>query len=555
MRCGIALAWATVVAGTSRGQTVRVSVRSDGSEASVESVSPASSSDGRFVAFSTYASLLASDGNGTYDIYVYDRSNQTLSLASVDSSGTLGNWSSFQPAISADGHAVAFASDATNLIAGDNNGVTDVFVHDFEAGTTVCASVSSGGTLGNARSVRPSIDSDGLVVAFESDAKNLVSGGDSNGVTDVFVRDLTTGVTTRASVGDIGQQGNWISQSASISGDGTRIVFESYATNLLAGGDANGQVRDVFLRDTAAGTTTLVSIDDQGLQALAESTDPSISADGTRVAFTATDGYFDTQVNFGSDIVLRDLSTATSTLVSATGAGYDGNRSSMKARISGDGSVVAFMSYATDLVPDDTNAVADVFVRDFRGGYMQRVSVASDGKEGDKDTDYVGPLSIDGAGVAIAFSSWATNFVANDHNGVRDVFVRARSPALATSAAYGTGWAGTLGIPALTATTPPVLSSDVQLHVENSSTWWTLGFALFGANSASIPTSRGGELLVDIAAIVPLAVGPGGADFGGHVPDDSAFYGMSGYTQVLELDPGASRGVSFTAGLELDFGR
>jgi Tol biopolymer transport system component len=543
-----------VAAGTSNGQTIRVSVRSDGSEVTIESTSPAISSDGRFVTFSTAASLLAADGNGQYDIYVYDRSNQTLALASVDSSGAIGNGHSFQPAISNDGHAVAFASEAKNLVAGDTNGITDVFVHDFAAGTTVCASLSSGGTFGNARSSRPSIDTDGLVVAFESDANDLVS-GDRNFVTDVFVRDLASGVTTRASVGDVGQEGNWISRSASISGDGTRIAFESFATNLLAGGDANGQITDVFLRDTAASTTTLVSIDDQGLQAMAQSWDPSISLDGTRVVFTATDGYFDTQVNFGSDIVLRDLVAATSTLVSATAVGYDGDRLSQSARISGDGSVVAFMSYATDLVPDDANDVADVFVRDFRGGYLQRVSIDDRGAEGDKDADYVHPLSIDGSGIAIAFSSWATNLVANDHNGALDVFVRARSPTLASSAGYGTGWTGTLGIPALTAVTPPALSTDVQLHVENSYTWWTLGFALFGADSASIPTSLGGDLLVDIAAVVPLAIGPGGADFGGHLPDDAGLYGVSGYAQVLELDPGASRGVSFTAGLELFLGR
>ncbi len=545
MRATIALVLAGAGTVAAQAQTVRL--------AGSDSTGPAVSADGRYVAYRTLDGLVAADTNGTYDIYVYDRTTGAVALASVDSSGVVGNDGSHFPAIASDGHAVAFASFATNLVAGDQNATIDVFVHDFGTGQTTCVSVTSGGATGNGMSIHSCIDAAGLVVAFDSDAKNLVT-GDSNGCTDVFVRDLTTGTTTRASVDGKGNQGLGASHAPAISADGTRIAFGSVAQNLIPS-DANRSIEDIYLRDTAAGTTELVSLDDQGLQALPGAWDPSISSDGSRVSFTAWNGVLPTQVNRGSDIILRDRAAATTTLVSVTDAGVDGDEASMKSRISGDGTVVAFVSAADDLVGSDSNHVIDTFVRDLRGGYSQRVSVDDHGMEGDRDSDYLGSLSLDDAGVVIAYSSWATNLDGFEVDGLPDVYVRTRAPLLAQSSNYGAGWAGSLGIPSLAAATPPAFSTDVVVHASTSATWWTLGFALVGANPASIPTNLGGTLLVDILAVIPIAVGPGGADFGGHLPDDTALYGGSAFLQVLELDAGASDGVSFTPGLELDFGR
>src|SRR5206468_8005529 len=142
------------------------------------------------------------------------------------------------PAPSADGRLVAFHSDATNLVAGDTNGATDVFVHDRQTGTTERVSVPSGGTEGNGFSAGPALSADGRFVAFHNTATNLVA-GDTNGKTDVFVHDRQTGTTERVSVASDGTQGNGPSSGAALSADGGLVAFHGTATNLVAG-DTSG---------------------------------------------------------------------------------------------------------------------------------------------------------------------------------------------------------------------------------------------------------------------------------------------------------------------------
>ena len=144
-------------------------------------------------------------------------------------------------------YAVAFISLATNLVAGDTNGVEDIFVRDTQTGTTTRVSVANDGSQGNGMSSLASISGDGRYVAFYSGATNLVA-GDTNGVWDVFVRDTQAGATTLVSVASDGTQGNDGSSTPSISSDGRYVVFISYATNLVAG-DTNA-TRDVFVRDS-----------------------------------------------------------------------------------------------------------------------------------------------------------------------------------------------------------------------------------------------------------------------------------------------------------------
>jgi Tol biopolymer transport system component len=145
---------------------------------------------------------------------------------------------------------VAFVSDATNLVANDTNGSTDVFVHDRQTGTTTRVSVDSAGVEGNGISNFPSISSDGRYVALESDADNLVA-DDNNGSADVFVHDLQTGTATRVSVDSAGVEGNGNSNAPSISADGRSVAFESDADNLVAG-DTN-TAPDIFVDDLQAG--------------------------------------------------------------------------------------------------------------------------------------------------------------------------------------------------------------------------------------------------------------------------------------------------------------
>ncbi|NLF49567.1 MAG: hypothetical protein GX577_00375, partial [Leptolinea sp.] len=172
---------------------------------------------------------------------------------SVASDGTQGIGYSQYPSISADGRYVAFHSPAMNLVTGDMNGFTDVFVHDRTTGATTLLSVASDGTQGTGESMYPSISADGRYVAFHSDASSLVT-GDTNSRHDIFVHDRITGITTRVSVASDGTQGNNYSSDLSISADGRYVVFQSAASNLVSG-DTNS-ADDVFVHDLTTGTTT-----------------------------------------------------------------------------------------------------------------------------------------------------------------------------------------------------------------------------------------------------------------------------------------------------------
>jgi Tol biopolymer transport system component len=182
------LAAILVAAPAAAASTTRVSVRSDGTEGNGASLSSSISADGRHVAFMSAASnLVARDTNGASDIFVHDRVAKKTTRVSVRSDGTEGNGGSAFPSISADGRYVAFASVASNLVAGDTNGSYDVFVHDRSTGKTRRVSVTSGGTEASGGSSSSSISADGRYVAFQSNASNLVA-GDTNEKTDVFVR-------------------------------------------------------------------------------------------------------------------------------------------------------------------------------------------------------------------------------------------------------------------------------------------------------------------------------------------------------------------------------
>jgi Tol biopolymer transport system component len=228
--------------------TIRVSVGPGGVQANQSSGEPSINADGRWVAFTSLASnLVGSDTNDVSDTFVYDRLTATTSRVNVGPGGIQANDHSYWwPAISADGQRVAFQSAASNLVAGDSNGLEDIFVHDMMTGTTTCVSAGPGGAFGNGPSEFPAISADGRWVAFDSSATNLVQ-GDTNGFDDVFVRDLTTGVVARMSRGAGEVQGNQHSFQAAVSADGRWIAFASAANNLVAR-DSNGWT-DIFVHD------------------------------------------------------------------------------------------------------------------------------------------------------------------------------------------------------------------------------------------------------------------------------------------------------------------
>ena len=408
------------------GAIERVSVSSAEEEGNDTSGYPggfAISADARFVAFHSEASnLVLGDTNRWEDVFVRDRLTGDTERVSVSSAGEEGEWGSIYPAISADGRFVTFQSDATNLVPGDTNLSDDVFVRDRLAGTTERVSVSGAGYEANGLSRAAAISADGRFIAFWSEATNLVP-SDTNGCTDVFVRDRLAGTTERVNVSSAGAQGNGDSFfRLSISADGRFVAFQSDATNLVPG-DTNG-CTDVFVRDRLAGTTERASVSSAGEEGNSLCYVGGISADGRYVAFTS---YADNLVlgdsNRWEDVFVRDRLAGTTERVSVSGAGDEGDGESFLAAISADGRFVAFQSEATNLVPGDTNDSRDIMVHDRLTGATERVSVSSAGEEGQGDS-YGVAVSADGR--CLAFGSGAPNLVPGDTNGYWDVFVRDR---------------------------------------------------------------------------------------------------------------------------------
>jgi len=264
------------------GLTERLSIDSNGTQGNGRSLYPQVSSDGRFVAFTSEAdNLVLNDTNGMGDVFVRDRLLGTTERISVSSAGVEGNNYSYKPTITGDGRFVAFESMASNLVSGDTNGMLDIFLRDRQNATTVRVSMSSNGLQGNGHSTQALISPNGSVIAFASTASNLVA-GDTNSVIDVFVRDLQAGTTERASVSSTGAQGNGMSTGPTLSQDGRLIAFESSSSNLVAGDTGSF---DVFVRDRTLRTTERVSVSTSGTQANGDSEMGSISAGGRFIAF------------------------------------------------------------------------------------------------------------------------------------------------------------------------------------------------------------------------------------------------------------------------------
>jgi len=340
---------------TQTGQTTRISVSSSGTQADGGSFYPAISADGRFIAFMSDASnLISGDTNGLTDIFLHDRQTSVTTRVSVSSNGQQGNnISESYVSISGDGRLIAFNSEATNLVDGDTNGFSDVFVHDRQTGITERVSLDSNDAQTNEGSSNPSISANGRFVAFSSSATNLVS-GDTNTHSDIFVRDRQTGVTTRVSVNSSGVEADRGARDASISGDGRYITFSSEATNLL--NEEPYGYPHVYVHDRQTGATTLASIAIDGYQMVGWAEMPDISDDGRYIAFEFEDRGDGIAFNA---IYIHDCLTGSTTRVSGSGGGAED--SSFGAAISGDGHYVAFSSLNSHLVPGDTNGMIDIF--------------------------------------------------------------------------------------------------------------------------------------------------------------------------------------------------
>jgi Tol biopolymer transport system component len=398
--------------------TQRVSVATGGAQANAQSLDPQISADGRVVVFSSLASNLdSSDTNGNYDAFVHDLMTGGTRRVSNQPSGQ-----TFGTSISGDGRKVVLQS-LEALVAGDLNSVTDVYVHDMSTGTLDLVSVSTGGVQGNLDSSAARITPDGRFVVFASAATNLVA-GDTNGKVDVFVRDLVAQTTVRASLTYQGGQAQDHCLSGSISGDGTRVAFQSAAMNLVP--NSLDLHTDVFVRDLVAGTTTRVSQSAGGVEGNLPSVGPVLSADGRFVAFSSdAANLVPGDTNGWTDVFVCDLASALPTRISISSSGAQADSTSDSPSISADGRFVAFRSWGTNLVPGDTNAVFDVFVRDLSSGTTERVSLDSTGSQVGGAGSFAPSISADGQ--RIAFRSYSPTLVPGDTNGVADDFVRDRN--------------------------------------------------------------------------------------------------------------------------------
>jgi WD40 repeat protein len=541
--------------------TTRVSVSTSGKQSNRDCSGSAVSPDGNVVAFVSVANnLVVGDTNGVDDIFVHDRSAGTTLRVSVDSSGAQADRGSVAPVLSTDGSIVAFESAADDLVAGDVNGVRDVFVHDASTGLTELVSVDSSGVQGDKESFFASISADGMVVAFTSPATNLVA-GDTNKLDDVFVRDRSTGTTERISVDSAGIQADRASGFPSISADGRFVAFTSAATNLVAG-DTNG-VDDIFVHDRVTGTTERVDVDSNGAEAnpfcewtpagwtCSGSEWPCISADGDTVAFaSSSDNLVANDTNANADIFVHVRSSGVTERVSVDSSGNQASWAWGPVRTM-DGQLVVFMSSASDLVPDDTNGVDDVFVHDRASGLTLRLNVDSSGEQANGFT-YDPWISADGE--VVSFSSTAANLIANDTNGFQDVFVHDLKWIDASWTNYGSGFPGTGGVPAFTAQSDPVIDRSLTLDLANSSGAIEPALLFVGYQRAQIHSSWGGDLLLVPSITEILAIPSSGSSFTTTLPYDPALFGFTLDLQVIELDPGAAKGVSFTPGLELVLG-
>jgi uncharacterized repeat protein (TIGR01451 family) len=387
--------------------------------------------DGRFVAFASAASnLVPGDTNGVGDVFVRDRRTGVTERVSLGPKGVQGNGDSnfggiaTAPAISDDGRYVAFKSDASNLVKGDRNQLTDVFVRDRSAGITERISGDGGGD-------NPGISPDGDFVAFET------FDFDGDFAQDIYLRDRTTGLIERISVSHDGSEVFGTSEDPVVA-NGPVVAFASSAPNLVPNDQSN---IDVFVRDLSgpSPTTELVSVssDEAPAGEFDTSRNAAITGDGRFVAFQSDAQNFTApaQAGFFSDVFVRDRRAGRTVLASPNGTGGEASGQSEDPEISADGRFVAFASFASDLIagrPDpDGELVRDAFVRDTMAGTIEMVSVNSAHEHATRDGNHddvgAGPVSADG--LVVLMGTQADNLFAGDTNSVNDVYVSDRRPA------------------------------------------------------------------------------------------------------------------------------
>jgi hypothetical protein len=383
------------------------------------SSSPSISNDGRFVAFASSASNLI-PGVGGSQIYLHDWQTNQTSFVSQSTVGDAGNGDSSQPTISSNGQFVAFTSLATNLAATPGGSGTQIFLRDTQANTTTLVSQDTVGNAGNGGSSQPTINSNGQFVAFTSLATNLAATPGGSG-TQIFLRDTQANTTSLVSQNAVGIAGNGASSQPTISSNGQFAAFTSASSNLT--GDPSSAPSQIFFRDTASNTTTLVSQATGGAVGDGVSSQPTISSNGQFVAFTsASSNLTGDPSSAPSQIFLRDTASNTTTLVSQATSGAVGNKASSQPTISSNGQFVAFTSASSNLTGDLSSAPSQIFLRDTVGNGTSLVSKDNSSPAVPGDGLSSTP-SVSANGGFVAFSSFST--ILGAAGGNQQIYVRA----------------------------------------------------------------------------------------------------------------------------------
>ena len=398
LRLGMVLAMVAVVGGANReGQPGRIVLRQGWPEAPPNSPSSAVSGDGRSVAFVSAARLLPLDTNTLDDIYILERESGRLTLATPPYSSAASDGSALGPQLNADGRYLAFTSLATVLTsAPDRNETDDVFVRDGVTGVIDRVSVGPGRQDANGRSAHPAISDDGRWIVFESTATNLVPHGDANGTgSDVYLADLGNATVTRIGVDEAGRQFGR-AFAPRISGNGRFVAFAAAAGQPDPSRTDPAAIPQVYLRDIFAGRTACVSCTAAGMARLGAFA-PDLNGDGSVVAFAIQ------STTARSDIALYDVASETTTVITRRG-----NARSTNPRLSGDGRVIAFESWASNLLcrgrcrdaDIDENLLPDVYLFERTTERFRRASGATTPWW----TPSLGP-GIDRTGGVVVFSS------------------------------------------------------------------------------------------------------------------------------------------------------
>lgn len=437
-----------------------VSVTVSGSAGNRRSDAAQISGDGRSVLFRSEATnLVVNDSNQRSDLFVFDRFSGVVQRVDVGQDGFQAEFGAAFGSISDDGRFVAFSTVSRGLVDQDDNLFTDIFVRDRVAETTRRVIVTSAGVEGDGHSIHPAISADGAVVTFFLMNTLNYSGGSlvlhrlADGISVRIVQpigwivdaipvaggaevlycqqgdlkrfDTTIGdeIGLLRPVSQLSLSGNGSSRQSSVSADARYVAFESYATNLVDLDD-NASVGDIFVLDRVTGRMGIASLGADGLQGADSSFEPAISADGRYVAFSSANDLTDGDAGGIQDVFIRDREAGATELISIAFDGLPSDGNSSCPSISADGRYVLFMSEAGNLVVDDLNGVADIFLRDRLEGTTRRISIASDGSEGN------GPSSLQAQGHGLSadgrrgvFVSDATNLVTDDHQGTSGVFM------------------------------------------------------------------------------------------------------------------------------------